>query len=58
MGLSMTHLLLVLLVAALLFGAKRFPEVMKDVAKGFKSFKKGLEEDSDSKDDSDKKPKP
>lgn len=45
MGLSATHLLLVLAVAFLLFGRGKIAELMGDVAKGIKSFKKGLAED-------------
>ena len=45
MGLSVTHLLLVLAVAFLLFGRGKISELMGDVAKGIRSFKKGLEED-------------
>lgn len=45
MGLSVTHLLLLLVVAFLLFGRGKVSELMGDVAKGIRSFKKGLEED-------------
>lgn len=45
MGLSTTHLLLLLLVVILLFGSSRISTLMGDVAKGIKSFKKGMEED-------------
>ena len=47
MGLSVTHLLLVLAVAVLLFGRGRSSELMGDVAKGIRSFKKGLAEDEE-----------
>ena len=47
MGLSVTHLLLVLAVAFLLFGRGKISELMGDVAKGIRSFKKGLQEDDD-----------
>lgn len=47
MGLSVTHLLLLLAVAFLLFGRGKISEIMGDVAKGIRSFKKGLEEDDD-----------
>lgn len=47
MGLSITHLLLVLAVAVLLFGRGKISELMGDVAKGIRSFKKGLAEDDD-----------
>ena len=45
MGLSTTHILLMLLVVVLLFGRGKVSELMGDVAKGIKSFKKGMAED-------------
>jgi len=45
MGLSTTHLLLLLLVVVLLFGSGKISTLMGDVAKGIKSFKKGMAED-------------
>jgi len=45
MGLSWQHLLLLALVVLLLFGKGRFSEMMGDVAKGIKNFKKGMSED-------------
>jgi sec-independent protein translocase protein TatA len=45
MGLSFSHLLIVLVVVILLFGRGKISELMGDVAKGIKSFKKGLSED-------------
>lgn len=45
MGLSFWHLLVVVLVVVLLFGTKRLPNVMEDLAKGIKSFKKGLKDE-------------
>ena len=42
MGLSLPHILIVLLVIVLLFGRGKISEVMGDVAKGIKSFKKGI----------------
>ncbi len=45
MGLSTTHLLLLLLVVVLLFGSGKISTLMGDVAKGIKSFKKGMTED-------------
>lgn len=44
MGLSLSHLLLVLITVLLVFGAGRLPSIMKDLAKGLKSFKEGLKE--------------
>lgn len=45
MGLSATHLLLLLIVVVLLFGRNKISDLMGDVARGIKSFKKGLAED-------------
>ena len=49
MGLiSWWHILLVLIVFILLFGAGRVSSLMGDIAKGFKSFNKAMaEEDAD-----------
>jgi sec-independent protein translocase protein TatA len=46
-GLSPIHIIIVLLLVVLLFGAGRVSSLMGDVAKGIKSFKKGLSEDED-----------
>lgn len=46
-GLSPIHLLVLAIVAILLLGGGRFSNLMGDVAKGVKNFKKGMaEEDS------------
>lgn len=45
MGLSVTHILLVLAVAVLLFGRGKISDLMGDVGKGIRSFKSGLAED-------------
>ena len=45
MGLSIWHILVGVLVVFLLFGAGRVPKMMEDLAKGIKSFKKGLADD-------------
>ena len=47
MGLSTTHLLILLLVVVLLFGSGKISTLMGDVAKGIKSFKKGMAEDDE-----------
>ena len=47
-GLSITHLLVVLIVALLLFGAGRVADVGKGLGEGIRNFKKGLkDEDAD-----------
>jgi sec-independent protein translocase protein TatA len=42
---SFWHILIVAAVVILLFGRGKISELMGDVAKGIKSFKKGLSED-------------
>jgi sec-independent protein translocase protein TatA len=49
MGLSLPHILVILLLVFVLFGANRFPKVMEDLAKGIKSFKHGLKDEDDKK---------
>jgi sec-independent protein translocase protein TatA len=44
---SIWHWLVVAIVLLLLFGKGRFSEMMGDVAKGIKSFKKGMSEDEE-----------
>ena len=59
MGLSMSHIILVLVVVLIIFGAGKLPKVMGDLAKGVKSFKDGLNEDEEKvakKDDDHDKP--
>ncbi len=45
MGFSAQHILLLLIIGLLLFGRGKISELMGDVAKGIKSFKKGMAED-------------
>lgn len=48
MGLSGWHLLILALVALLIFGGSgRISSIMGDMAKGIRSFKKGLSEDDE-----------
>ncbi|MFY0613104.1 MAG: twin-arginine translocase TatA/TatE family subunit [Hyphomicrobiaceae bacterium] len=42
---SIWHWAIVLLIVVLLFGRGKISEVMGDVAKGIKSFKKGMADD-------------
>ena len=44
---SLPHILILAIVAILLLGGGRFSSMMGDVAKGIKSFKKGMTEDDD-----------
>lgn len=45
MGLSLSHLILVLLIVFIVFGAGKLPKVMGDVGKGIRSLKDGLKGD-------------
>ena len=45
MGISLWQVLIVVVLVFLLFGAGRLPRVMEDIAKGIKSFKKGIAEE-------------
>ena len=59
MGLSFGHILLVLVVVLVLFGAGKLPGVMGDLGKGLRNFKDGLKGMGDDKntDNHDKKDK-
>lgn len=56
MGLSFWHILVVLVVVLVVFGAGRLPHVMGDLGKGIRSFKDGLNADPKSTDAQDKLP--
>ncbi len=45
MGPSWFQILIVIILIVLLFGRGKISELMSDVAKGIKSFKKGMSED-------------
>ena len=45
MGLSWSHILIVLVLFVLLFGRGKISELMGDVAKGIKTFKKGMSDE-------------
>ncbi|HUS55741.1 MAG TPA: twin-arginine translocase TatA/TatE family subunit [Thermohalobaculum sp.] len=47
-------LIVILVVVLLLFGRGKIPQLMGDVAKGIKSFKRGMKEDLDEADQIDK----
>jgi sec-independent protein translocase protein TatA len=46
-GFSIWHWLIVGILVLLLFGKGRFSDMMGDVAKGIKSFKKGMTEEDE-----------
>jgi sec-independent protein translocase protein TatA len=51
MGLSFWHLLIVLAVVLIVFGAGRLPRVMGDLGRGIRSFKSGLDGSDKGEDD-------
>ncbi len=44
---SVTQLLIVLAIVVVIFGLGKFPKMAGDLAKGIKSFKKGMKEGED-----------
>ena len=48
-GFSLIHWIILAILLLLLFGGSRFSAMMGDVAKGLKSFKKGLAEEEEEK---------
>ena len=46
MGLSVWHIAVVVILVVLLFGRGKISSLMGDVAKGIKSFKKGMSSDA------------
>ena len=51
MNLGPTEILIIAFVVLLLFGGKKIPELMKGLGKGVKSFKEGMNEVTDIKED-------
>ena len=49
MGISFWQILIVVALLVLLFGRGKISELMGDVAKGVKSFKKGIKEEDETK---------
>jgi sec-independent protein translocase protein TatA len=45
MSIGIWQILIVVVLVFLLFGAGRLPRVMEDIAKGIKSFKKGISDE-------------
>ncbi|MBQ7420707.1 MAG: twin-arginine translocase TatA/TatE family subunit [Prevotella sp.] len=53
MGLGMQEILIIALIVLLLFGGKKIPELMNGLGKGIKSFKDGMKEATEDKDEKD-----
>ena len=51
MGISFCQIAIVVVIVVLLFGRGKISSLMGDVAKGIKSFKKGMSDDSSNNDD-------
>ena len=51
MGISFWQIAIVIVIVVLLFGRGKISSLMGDVAKGIKSFKKGMSDDSSSNND-------
>ncbi len=48
MGIGIWQVLIVAVLIFVIFGAGRLPRIMEDIAKGIKSFKKGMNEENSS----------
>ncbi len=55
MGLSVWQILIVVLLLVLLFGRGKISELMGDMAKGIKSFKKGMADEAEDQADTAKR---
>lgn len=47
MGFSFSHLVIILIIVLVVFGAGKMPKVMSDMGKGLKAFKDGVKEEED-----------
>ena len=54
MGISLWQIAIVVVIVVLLFGRGKISSLMGDVAKGIKSFKKGMSDDSSLNNDDNK----
>ena len=54
MSIGFWQIAIVVVLVVLLFGRGKISDLMGDVAKGIKSFKKGMSDDSSSSDDNNK----
>jgi sec-independent protein translocase protein TatA len=58
MGLSLTHIVLLLIVVLVIFGAGKLPQVMGDLGKGVRNFKAGLNDEQKTAEKADAKTLP
>lgn len=58
MGFSIPHLIVLLVIVFILFGAGKLPKVMGDIGKGIRNLRDGLKGDLDDDASSLKKPLP
>lgn len=54
-GLGMGELLILLIIVLLFFGGKKLPQLGSSLGESMKNFKKGMSEESNDKNDLDKK---
>ena len=54
MGIGFQEILVIALIILLLFGGKKIPELMRGLGKGVKSFKEGMNEVTDLKEEVEK----
>lgn len=52
MGMSFGHLILLMVIVLVIFGAGKLPQVMGDLAKGVKAFKDGMKDNNEESKDS------
>ncbi|MDQ3074030.1 MAG: twin-arginine translocase TatA/TatE family subunit [Pseudomonadota bacterium] len=55
-GFSLWHILIFAIIVLLLFGGNRFSAMMGDVAKGLKSFKAGMSDEDEAKQQQQQRP--
>jgi sec-independent protein translocase protein TatA len=53
MHIGFTEIIIIALIILLLFGGKKIPELMRGLGKGVKSFKDGMKENEEDKQEND-----